>query len=129
MKLQAFLVGAFLVTTALVTGCSSSSSDDSTPSVFCSTSFGGSSLCYGYTNLTSDQQKSVSNACTQAPLSGKIVSSCPSGGLAGCCKYAAGGITTEECYYSAGDSGTGGDPATAGKQACSAVNGAWSTGM
>src|SRR4051812_18274312 len=100
MKLHTFLVGSLLATAALVAGCGSDSSSSSAPpAVFCTSAFAGTSVCYGYTNLTSDQQKSVSDACTAAPLSGKIVSTCPTGGLAGCCKYTAGGITTEECYY------------------------------
>jgi len=127
MKFQALLAASLFVT--VLAGCSSSSSDGggTTPSVFCSTNLGGSSLCYGYTNLTSDQQKAVSDACAQAPLSGKIVTECPTSGIAGCCKYTAGGIATEQCYYTAGDSGI--DPSTAAKQVCSTLKGTWSTGQ
>jgi hypothetical protein len=130
MKLQVTLLASLFLTAIAATGCSSSNDGGgSTPGVFCSTSTGGSSLCYGYTNLNSDQQNTVSNQCTST-LQGKVVSSCPTAGLAGCCKYSAGGITTEECYYES-DAGLGafGDPATTGKQACSSLSGTWSSGI
>jgi hypothetical protein len=127
MKLQALAFASLFVTLAVIPGCGSSDSGGgSSPSVFCSTSTGGSQLCYGYTNLNSSQQSSVSDQCTSA-LQGKVVSSCPTADLAGCCKYSAGGITTEECYYG-GDAGIPGfDPASGGKSACSAVSGTWSS--
>jgi hypothetical protein len=125
MKRHTIFLGSFIVLAAIVAGCGSSSSSDSTPSVFCSTSLGGTSTCYGYTNLTASEQSSVSSECTQS-LQGSVVSACPTSGLAGCCKYSAGGITTDECYYQ--ESG-GVDPTTSGQQACTAVSGTWSTGM
>jgi hypothetical protein len=129
MKLQTILLTSLLFIAA-APGCSGGSGDGGggSPAVFCSTNFGGSSLCYGYTNLTSSQQSTVSNSCTST-LGGQVVTSCPTGGLTGCCKYTAGGITTEECYY-ASDAGIPGfDPTSSDKQACSSLNGTWSSGI
>jgi hypothetical protein len=126
MKLSAILLSSFLVASTLVAGCSSSTSGSGgTPGVFCSTSLLGSQLCYGYTNLNSDQTNAVTSACTQT-LQGKIVSSCPSAGIVGCCKSSQGGYNIEECYY-ADDAGT--SSADQDKQACtsSPTNGTWST--
>lgn len=123
MKLTALLASAFLAATTIVAGCSSSStpsgSAGGSPSVFCSASLAGTTICYGYTNLTSDQQNAVSSSCTGS-LQGKIVSACPTADLTGCCKTATAGYNTEECYYGAAN-------ASADQQACTASSGTWST--
>jgi hypothetical protein len=124
MKLSSVLVSSFLALSTIVAGCSSSTSSGSTPGVFCSASFAGTQVCYGYTNLTSDQQNAVTSSCT-GTLQGKIVSSCPTSGLLGCCKTSvSGGYTQEECYYG-DDAGT--SSASADQMACTSANGTWST--
>jgi hypothetical protein len=78
-------------------GCSSSSGGGSTPAgTYCNVT--SLNLCYGYTNLTSDQQNTVKSECTQQ-LQGTVVSSCPTGDV-GCCAFTTGGIQTNECFYS-----------------------------
>jgi hypothetical protein len=118
MKFNSFLLASFFMTSVAAIACGSSSNGGGSSSVFCSSSFGGQQQCYGYTNLTSDQANSVSGSCTGS-LQGKVVSSCPTSGLTGCCKYTAGGISTEDCFYSS-------DAAT-DKQVCTSENGTWST--
>jgi hypothetical protein len=48
------------------------------------------------------------------------VSACPTTNLAGCCRFAAGSLTPEECYY---------DPSIASSliMACTNQNGTWTT--
>jgi hypothetical protein len=123
MKLSSVLVSSFLALSTIIAGCSSSSGGGGSPSVFCSASFAGSQICYGYTNLTSDQQNAVTSSC-KSTLQGTIVSACPTSGLLGCCKTTTAGYNTEECYYG-DDAGT--SSASADQMACTSQSGTWST--
>ena len=118
------------VPVAVATACSSSSSSGGGGgSIFCSASLAGTQLCYGYSNLTPDQQNSVNNTCKQS-LMGTITTSCPTAGILGCCKFTQGGIQIEECYYSGGGEGGAGDAGvdtSAYQMACTQNNGTWST--
>ena len=113
-RLLALSALASLTLAALLPGCSGKSSQGATPAgIYCSATVGPSTVCFGYSNLTSEQQSAVTQACTGS-LGGTIDSSCPAGQV-GCCTITAG-YTTTECYYA-------GDAATL-KAGCS---GTWST--
>lgn len=86
------------------------------PGVYCSAKVAEAEVCYGYSNLTADQQSAVAQDCTQS-LDGSVVSSCP-GGQIGCCSLPTGGYTTTECYYQ-------GDPSSL-QAGCKSSNGTWS---
>ena len=123
--LLVFTLVASAAALALASGCSSSTASPASISTYCATSLGGAPLCYGYSNLTSDQQTSLANTCKQS-LMGTVVTSCPTASLVGCCTSKTAGIATEECYYGA-DSGTA--DVSGYQAACSATSGTWSTMM
>ncbi len=111
---------AGLLGMAILAGCSSSSSSSTPTGTYCDLTVAGSEICSGYTNLTADQVKSVTDSCTQQ--GGKIVSSCPSANQSGCCSFTSSGYTVNACYYCPTD-------ATTGKTACTAQSGAtWTDG-
>ena len=102
-----------------VAACSSSSGSPSTPpGIYCDVTGASVPLCYGYSNLTPDQQNAVSMSCTSS-LMGKVAGSCPAGDI-GCCEQTTSGYTTTECYYT-------GDPSTY-QQGCTAGMGTWTPG-
>jgi hypothetical protein len=89
----------------------------------CSETQGGQGICIVFTNLTASEQTQAQNQCTQGM--GTVVTSCPTAGLAGCCKIppmGSMGIGQTQCYY--GDAG-----ASVGMQLCSGLMGTWSNGM
>jgi hypothetical protein len=113
MKHRVFIAAPILVFLSAAVACSSKSASNA--SFYCNASATG--LCYGYSDLTADQESTVKGTCSSA--AGSVVSACPTG-FVGCCSYALGGITTDECYYR----GAASDDQTA----CQALNGTWTTG-
>lgn len=122
-----------LIAAIAAVGCGSSSSNNTgstgSPSTYCSASIATTQVCYGYTNLTSQQQSSVDQSC-KSSLNGKVVSSCPTDGIIGCCTTKSS-YNTEVCYYqSSSDAGTMVDAGTMSntyKQSCDSQGGTWST--
>jgi hypothetical protein len=113
MKHRVFIAAPILVLLSAAVACSSKSASNA--SFYCNASATG--LCYGYSDLTADQESTVKGTCGAA--AGSVVSACPTG-FVGCCSYALGGITTDECYYS----GSASDNQTA----CQGFNGTWTAG-
>jgi hypothetical protein len=110
------LAGLFLV----VVACSGSSGGiGSPPGIYCSASSAGVSVCYGYANLTGDQEDAVKQTCTEA-LQGTITSQCPTTNEIGCCTQPTDGYSTTECYYAG--------QASSYSAACKAAGGTWSGG-
>jgi hypothetical protein len=87
---------------------------------FCS--IPASDSCFGYSNLTSDEETAEKDACSAEK--GSVVSSCPTAKLVGCCTVKGSGAVPgyELCYY---------DPLTAStvKTECTGLKGTFSTSM
>jgi hypothetical protein len=111
-------LGAGAVLGSSATGCSGGSSSSGATGFGCSQSIAGNQFCYVYTNLSSQQQTSEQQGCTNG--GGTVVTSCPSANQVGCCAVTMNGVSVDECYYF-GDVGTD-------KQACTASSGTWSSG-
>ncbi|HEX7597599.1 MAG TPA: hypothetical protein VF518_05255 [Polyangia bacterium] len=63
----------------------------------CSMAVAGQQYCYTYSNLSSENAKSVKSMCSNQ--GGSIVNSCPRDGLVGCCALSQRGMSFQQCYY------------------------------
>jgi hypothetical protein len=81
-------------------GCSSSKGSGAaaaaSTSLYCSVTVAGVQECFGYSNLTAQEQSAERSACTGE--GGTIVPVCPVGNF-GCCSTTTAGLDVSECYY------------------------------
>ncbi len=100
MNITTTLGAAFLVAVSVGVGCGSSGGPSNpgptSASFYCATNIAGAKQCYGYSNLTSEQETAERDACSSQQ--GSIVSSCPTG-FVGCCTSTTAGYTVDLCYY------------------------------
>jgi hypothetical protein len=135
MKAHLFFVAPILAVSLMVVGCGSSS-DSSTGAgggttssgtsggatdVACTFTQGASMSCIQYGNLQQAQIDGIKQSCSAQP-SGKVVDSCPTDKLLGCCAQKTAGIDTATCYYEAM-----GLTADSLKMACGQAMGTWGT--
>jgi hypothetical protein len=91
-------------------------------SLSCLEVVGSNEVCYSYEGLTASTATAEKSACASA--GGKVVSTCPTAGLSGCCEdIPVGGssITYGYCEYGVPASGI-----SALKSACASAKGTWS---
>jgi hypothetical protein len=89
-------IGTLAATLTLLTACSSAIDLAGTTTVYCSSAGSPATSCTTITGPSAGEGTMDSNCTTNG---GKLVGSCPTSGVVGCCIVRQDGVTTETCSY------------------------------